>query len=192
MNTSKLTTHYGVNTVLLLVYDGTYFRCSDYIDGNTYTSAYCSTSAATAAKTATCSNYTLLNNSYLHVLIVNSNTSKSAITLNVNSKGAKPIYINGSPSSSSNYTLPAGTYLVFYDGTNYHFRTDGKIPTKGGVVSYDIHEYNISDLTLSESWQNTGLKFGVNGESNDGEGSYLIQISNESGGIWTGYFALRT
>ena len=56
-----------------------------------------------------------------------SNTATSALTLNVASKGAKPIYINGEPSSSTNHTLPAGIYIVYYDGTNYYFRTDGKI-----------------------------------------------------------------
>ena len=56
------------------------------------------------------------------------NTAQSALTLNIGSTGAKPIYINGQPSSASNYTLPGGQYLVYYDGTNYHFRTDDKIP----------------------------------------------------------------
>ena len=54
----------------------------------------------------------------------NANSYTGAITLNINSSGAKTIYINGSVSSSSNYTLPAGLYLVYYDGTYYHFRTN--------------------------------------------------------------------
>ena len=57
-----------------------------------------------------------------------SNTAASALTLNINSKGAKPVYINGTASGTTNYTLPAGSYLVYYDGTNYQFRTDGQIP----------------------------------------------------------------
>lgn len=60
-------------------------------------------------------------------MMVNANTYAGALTLNINSAGAKPIYINGSASSSSNYTLPAGSYLVYYSGTNYYFRTDGGI-----------------------------------------------------------------
>lgn len=95
---------------------------------NTVPSAYCSTGATTAAKAATCSGYTLLKNSYLHVIITTSNTKQSKLTLNVNKKGAKSIYINGTVSSATNYTLPAGSYLVYYDGTNYHFRTDGLLP----------------------------------------------------------------
>ena len=45
--------------------------------------------------------------------------------MNINGQGAKPIYINGTASSTSNYTLPAGSYFVYYNGTNYYFRTDG-------------------------------------------------------------------
>ena len=132
-NGYKLTTHYAVGSHILLVYNTTLnsgcWMCVDnyWADANTVPTAYCSTAAATAAKAATCTNYALLTNSYNMVLMVYSNTVKGAITLNINSKGAKPIYINGAPSSSTNYTLPAGTYFVFYDGTNYYFRTDGKI-----------------------------------------------------------------
>ena len=99
-------------------------------DNNTVPAAYCSTAAGTAAKTATHSGYSLLNNSYELVTLTNTNTAQSKLTLNINSKGAKNIYINGAISSSSNYTLPAGTYLTYYDGTNYHFRTDGQIPNQ--------------------------------------------------------------
>ena len=122
----------------------------DFVDGNntkvdwddhghelsinaTVPCAYCDTAAGTAAKTATCTDYTLLSKSYLHVLIKNANTSANALTLSVNGQTAKGICINGVASSSSNYTLPAGTYLVYYDGTNYHFRTDGKVVTVGIV-----------------------------------------------------------
>lgn len=120
------------NRTLFYQYDGTYwhwFHGGYDANDNTFTSAYCSTAAGTAAKAASCNGYVLLNNSYLHIIITNSNTSAGALTLNVNGKGAKPIYINGSASSSSNYTLPAGSYLIFYNGTNYYFRTDGKLTT---------------------------------------------------------------
>lgn len=99
-----------------------------------YPSAYCKTAAGTAGKTAACTLWTATANTYLHLVIVYTNTSASALTLNINSTGAKPIYINGSASSSSNYTLPAGSYIVFYDGTNYQFRTDGKIAGLNGSV----------------------------------------------------------
>jgi hypothetical protein len=71
--------------------------------------------------------YTATANSYVHVNFRYANTSATALTLNINSKGAKPIYINGTASSTTNYTLPAGPYIAYYDGTNYYFRTDGKL-----------------------------------------------------------------
>lgn len=94
---------------------------------NTIPSGHCTTAAGTAAKGASFSNYALLAKSFLQVNIANSNTAASALTLNINGRGAKPIYINGSVSSATNYTLPAGSYIVYYDGTNYYFRTDGKL-----------------------------------------------------------------
>lgn len=63
------------------------------------------------------------------------NSVAGAITLNVNNQGAKPIYINGSASSASNHTLPAGSYLVYYNGTNYYFRTDGYLTNTTSVGS---------------------------------------------------------
>lgn len=101
----------------------------------TLPSAYCTTSGSTAAKKANCSLYVTQANQYLQVLIGSANTYQGALTLNINSAGAKPIYINGLASSSSNYTLPNGTYFVFYDGTNYYFRTDGKLPMKSADFS---------------------------------------------------------
>ena len=119
------------NRYIFYMYDGTYWVWLTYGNENsgsdTYPSAYCSTGAGTAAKAATCTNYQLLANSYLHIVITNANTSATALTLNVNGKGAKPIYINGTASSTTNYTLPAGSYIIYYNGTNYYFRTDGKL-----------------------------------------------------------------
>lgn len=139
-NANKLTTHYAAGTPILFTYIGGGWKRADYYsDSNTYTSAYCTTVSATADKVASCSNYALKANSYVHVLIRYGNTSQTALTLNINSTGAKPIYINGTASSSSNYTLPAGTYIVYYDGTNFYFRTDGMLPGK-------IEKARLSDL----------------------------------------------
>lgn len=101
----------------------------------TLPSAYCTTAGSTAAKRANCSLYVTQANQYLQVLIGSANTYQGALTLNINSAGAKPIYINGTASSSSNYTLPNGTYFVFYDGTNYYFRTDGKLTMPNAAFS---------------------------------------------------------
>ena len=72
--------------------------------------------------------YVLTANRYTVLTITNANTAASALTLNINGKGAKPLYINGTASSSTNYSLPAGSYIVWYDGTNYYIYNNGEIP----------------------------------------------------------------
>lgn len=130
--TGTNTTAFGyANRIIYYMYDGTYWvwmGVSVELNDNTVPSAYCSTAAATAAKSASCSGYTLLSKSYIQVIVTQANTAASALTLNINSRGAKPVYINGTASSASNYTLPAGSYFVYYNGTNYYFRTDGYPP----------------------------------------------------------------
>lgn len=136
--TSTSTTVCGyANRTSFYMYDGTYWvwiSCGTEFNDNTYTSAYCSTAAGTAAKVGTQTNYKLLAKSYNLITITTANSAASALTLNINSTGAKPIYINGKASSSTNYTLPAGTYIIYYDGTNYYFRTDGYIQGYGKIL----------------------------------------------------------
>lgn len=131
-------TSWNAGGAVTFVYDGTYWLIADFAyrgNDNTIPSAYSTTGAGTAAKVASFTSYNLLAKQYFMLVISTTNTVKGALTLNVNGKGAKPIYINGSASSASNYTMPAGTYLVYYDGTNYHLRTDGKIPNLAAVAS---------------------------------------------------------
>ena len=123
----------------------------------TLPSAYCSTAGDTAAKRANCSLYKLVANQYLQVLIGSDNTSASALTLEVNSQGQKPIYINGVATSSTNYTLPGSTYIVFYDGTNYYFRTDGKIQGPGGTLELTANKVT-SITSLSTDTEYPGAK----------------------------------
>jgi hypothetical protein len=140
------------------MYDGTYWVWlnTSYLDEGAVPSAYCTTDASTSAKVATCTNFTLAANSYVHILIQYANTYDGAITLNINGTGAKPIYINGSASSSSNKTLPAGTYIIYYDGTNYYFRTDGMLPgsiekVNGHTVEKDVPSNAVFTDTTYES-----------------------------------------
>ena len=129
--TSKLTTHFPINQPMLLVYstdtDDGCWKAIDFYNSDTRPQAQCNTGASTAAKAADMTYFTATDKSYLMVNIRYANTSKSKLTLNVNSTGAKDIYINGAVSSSTNYTLPAGSYLVYYNDSKYYFRTDGKI-----------------------------------------------------------------
>lgn len=90
--------------------------------------AYSNTGNATTIKKAGYTLSSIPTNSYIYITINSLNSVKNAIQLNINNTGAKPIYINGEPSSSTNYSLPIGSYLIYYDGTNYYFNTDGTIP----------------------------------------------------------------
>ena len=113
-------------------------------NSNTIPSGYCTTAASTAAKTASFTYFSLKNPCYLQFVIRYSNTKAAALTMAVNSTAAKPIYIDGQPSSSTNYTLPAGSYFVYYDGTAYQFRTDAKIP--GFIMSsYNCYTSSYTD-----------------------------------------------
>ena len=148
MSTTSGTNGWTSGAILTLTYDGKGW-VEHYWNNNTYTlyGAYCTTAADTADKVAACVYYQL-NPGYFELTMRYDNTAEGPLTLNVASKGAKPIYINGSASSASNCTLPGGIYFVFYDGTNYYFRTDGSIegisnsgsmngylPLSGGTVT---------------------------------------------------------
>ena len=140
------------------------------ISGGIVPSAYCDTAAGTAAKTAICSGYTLRAKSHVVVNMTTTNTAASALTLNINNTGAKPIYINGDETTSARNNLPAGTYLVYYDGTNYYFETDGTF--RSSCVTCVNNEYGYSNLDArsliirSSDLENTGIEItGVGGGS---------------------------
>lgn len=128
IGTGTTTTGWRAGSIQTFTYDGTSW-VRDYWNNTTYynTAVTCSTAADTAAKVGSASAYDLTNTKHFILMLNTANSYAGAITLNINDKGAKPIYINGSASSSSNYTLPAGMYIVYYNGTNYYIRTDGKI-----------------------------------------------------------------
>ena len=78
----------------------------------------CSTAATTTAKTATLVNYLLLKNVPVAVFFEKGVNVANA-TLNINSQGAKPIYINGS-TIQPGVIRPRTTATMVYDGTNYN------------------------------------------------------------------------
>lgn len=141
---SLLTTHFPVGVWILLFYrggSGVFVAINNYnSDSNSVPGVYCSTTATAAAKVGALTTHDAQVKAaidggpmYLTVCMYYTNTKAAALTLNVDGSGAKPIYINGEPSSATNHTLPAGMYFVYWDGEHYHFRTDGKL-TINGVV----------------------------------------------------------
>ena len=152
-NTTKLGTHFPAGQPILMVYaadrnSGCWVCLDDYwTNSDTIPQAQCNTAAGTEGKGASMTYFVATAKSYLMVNIRYANTAQKALTLNVNSTGAKPIYINGTVSSTTNYTLPAGSYFVYYDGTNYYFRTDGKLTADilgdAGTVNGKTVESNV-------------------------------------------------
>lgn len=128
----------ATSTTKFLRGDGTWQTPS-----NTVPSGYCTTAAATNAKAASFTYYAATANRYFQINFRYANTAAKALTLNINSTGAKPIYINGTASSSSNYTLPAGPYIAYYDGAKYLINTDGTIPR----VSHTGHSHAWGEIT---------------------------------------------
>lgn len=147
---------------------------SDYAYGwgninETLPSAYCTTSGSTATKVANCSLWTATANTYLHILIGAANTYQGALMLKVNGNptpSGAPIYINGAASSSTNYTLPAGSYIIFYDGTNFQFRTDGRIPGLSGSMVALMSDISGGDVNVIESISFNGSPIPVDASKN--------------------------
>lgn len=157
-STSASTSGWRAGAVIHLTYDGTGW-VRDFWENTTYYTPVvtCTTAAGTAAKVGSTSYYTLANNRHIYVMIANSNTYAGAITLNISSAGAKPIYINGSASSASNYTLPRGMYFVYYDGTNYYFRTDGYITGSLSGTATNANYVYCSATTSNATYYLTGV-----------------------------------
>ena len=144
-----------------------------FTDTDTITAAYCSTAAATADKEASFTNFKLKTNSYVTLFMLSTNTAKSTLRLNINNTGFKNIYINGVVSSATNNTLNSGTYIVFYDGTNYYFRTDSIAPMHVEKAQHLTPIANLNDVTtyptvssvknaLVNTWNTVGLGVGSN------------------------------
>lgn len=77
----------------------------------------CSTAAATAAKTASLSNFTLKTGAQVAVKFTYANTASSP-TLNINGTGAKSIYYHNSAVPVS-MLMSGGVYLFVYDGSRW-------------------------------------------------------------------------
>lgn len=102
----------------------------------------CSTGSTTATKVVTCEGFTLTKGAIISVYFSTANTT-SAPSLNVNSTGAKNIYIGNSVCNSTSNILnwSAYTLLTFiYDGTYWKYLTsvsaNDVVPSRGGNTWY--------------------------------------------------------
>lgn len=100
----------------------------------------CTTGVGTAAKVVTCANFDKLETGVtIHVKFSNSNTASNP-TLNVNSTGAKPIYMYGTTAveTTTSTSWQAGAVVSFtYDGTGWmmNYGVDKNTDTKNTAGS---------------------------------------------------------
>ena len=146
---SRLTTHRPANSLITMTYwtagsikvsgtattDNRWVVDSQYDTNTNNQCAYCTTAAATQAKTATFTYYyDIAAGMYFPIVFQYANTYSGVVTLNVNSTGAKNIYINGVVTSSSNKTIGRGLYWVYYDGSYYYINSDHTKPNRANVT----------------------------------------------------------
>lgn len=179
VSTTAATSGWQAGALVQLTFDGTgFYRDQGYNTNSTYnvSSVLCTTSASAAAKASTNAAYYVLRaGNIFEITFRYSNTKAGALTLNVNNTGALPIYINGTASSSSNYTLPAGKYICYTDGSRYYINTDGTAPIHiTGAANLDS-VYPVGAIYLSTDGTDPGTLFG---------GTWTQQTNNISPSVY--------
>ena len=136
-------TSWQAGSVAHLVYDGAAWQMVGWLnDNSTYTNASlgqgygtCATAEATAAKAVTLSGYALMTGGIVAVKFTYGLCASA--TMNINSKGAKSIFIHGAAVTSTTAKLvKAGDIAYFiYDGTQYQFLGTDRME-KDSVVGF--------------------------------------------------------
>ena len=128
---------------------------------------YCNSSGSDQIKVAKCEGFAGDGNSpcYIFVHMEESNTYDGAIALQINDQDYFPIWINGAASSEDNGELPSGLYLVYFDGTHYHFNV-GATAQIGGITAPVVRGGTNNRLalaaqlvTITGASSATGIKF---------------------------------
>lgn len=196
ITTSNKTYATYANRLMKFVFTGTYYlfagwgidnnsTYANYSFGNGY--ATCATAAATVAKTATYTYYSLKTGGIVSVKFTYAVTSSNS-TLNINSKGAKPMYFNGAKLPAS--MISAGDIATFiYDGTNYNlisidsaFRT-ATTSKKGLMSAADKEKLN----NLTAPYPNDGTSSSIILDFDNGAGEYIVNLDEHSlneGGLY--------
>lgn len=131
----------------------------------------CDTGTTATAKTATLAGYALIQHGIVSVKFTNSVPANS--TLNINSKGAKPIFYRGSAIVAG--VINAGDVATFiYDGTNYiYLGTDNALSRAGGKMTGGI-SWETSDATESTINANGYEYNGINVVSMDDDSDVVV------------------
>lgn len=139
---TETTTAFNINYTMLFVYNSTRVTggCWDMVYGYDSNTTYtppklgfgyttCSTAEATAAKTASLSNYALTTGGIVSVKFTNAVPANA--TLNIASKGAKAIYYKGAAITAG--IIKAGDTATFVYSTYYHLISIDRQPSAADV-----------------------------------------------------------
>lgn len=133
------------------MYDGTYWVwCGHSIDQGATTPqgigfgyGTCANAESTVAKVVSLSNYVLTNGGYVSVKFTNGVPANA--TMNINSKGAKPIYYHGSAITAG--IIKAGDVATFiYNGSQYVLTGVDSLSTKVGALETKMGTSDISSI----------------------------------------------
>ena len=127
----------------------------------------CNTTASTAAKVVTCANFALETGAIVAILFTTANTAATP-TLNVNSTGAKTIYIGSGTVNSTSNTLKwsANTLLYFvYDGTYFRYlgsqSAASVVPPEGAGTWYGTSSTAATTAAKTSTITNFKLRTGA-------------------------------
>ncbi len=167
ITTSSLGYAGTASRLMNFIYDGTQYRFVSwgYDSNTTYTNvklghgyATCSTAAATTAKTATLSSYTLTTGGIVAVKFTYA--VPASATLNINSKGAKSIYFRGAAITGD--VIKAGDVATFIYSSQYH------------LISIDRWQ---NDITTLQTDLDT-LESTVSGKANSSHTHAISDVTN--------------
>lgn len=193
MGASILTTHFGVGQMITLIYQegisttvypleggtattawtgGRWCVLNFYNSNTTYSNASlgqgygtCATAEATAAKVVTLSSYALVTGGYVAVKFTYA--VPASATLNVNSKGAKPIYYKGAAITAG--IIQAGDTATFvYNGSQYHLV----------AIDRQTHKHSAADITSGT----LALARGGTGQTATGATTTITDIATAASG----------
>lgn len=140
----------------------------------------CGTAAGTTAKAVTCANFALATGATVECYCSTANTANTP-TLNVNSTGAKAIWINGAASSASNpCKWKAGDTVTFtYDGTQFR----ASLPVENYITA-DSSGIKIHDATNTTNYQHqtsSGTDIFVGGNKRTSVTSTGLEVFDSDG-----------
>lgn len=127
----------------------------------------CSTTASTAAKVVSCASFDQVKNSIIGILFSTANTAATP-TLNVNSAGAKSIYVgSATPTATDNVLKWSANTMVYFlfDGTYFRYITSvsagSVVPSRGANTWYGTSSTSASTQAKTSTIDNFVLTKGA-------------------------------